>query len=436
LNSNVLGDGGSWLYSSTLLRLAVAAGLGLLAGLERERRGKEAGSRTFAFAAATGCAGGLLGDSFALAALALLVPLIVFINLNSMKREGSLENTTCAALCVIGFVGILCGKGHFMPAVALGLATVALLAWKQPLSGFSVGITEAELRSAILLGILAFVIYPVLPSHTVDPWGLVNPQVAFATVILVAAIGFCNYVLHKIYGARGFEAAGFFGGLVNSIVAIIGLANLTKENEKLVDVAFKGTMLATAAMLVRNAFLLGVIAPKTLCYAALPMLLMLIVCLAFTVLRKVRPNGPSDTPDVKIAIPFALPQALKFGGIFLVISVMGTISQRALGSAGFYVVNSIGGIFSSGSSVAAAGELSAQGKLTMEAGGIGSVLASISSTLVSILIVARVGKNAQLTRSVLIAIGLVSIAGIAGAIFAPAVGSYLNDLAAGAKTSG
>jgi uncharacterized membrane protein (DUF4010 family) len=81
--------------------------------------------------------------------------------------------------------------------------TAALLAWKEPLAGFSLGLSEVELRSAILLGILAVVIYPALPPGTIDPWGVVEPRTAWVTVILIAGIGFVNYVLWKLYGARG-----------------------------------------------------------------------------------------------------------------------------------------------------------------------------------------------------------------------------------------
>lgn len=406
----------------------MAIGLGLLVGLERERRGKDAGSRTFAFAAAAGCAGALLGDTYAITALVLLVPFIVFINLHSLQKDETPEITTSAALLVIGFVGVMCGKGHTMTAVGLGLVTTGLLAWKQPLTGFSVGITEAELRSAIMLGILAFVIYPVLPGHAIDQWGLIQPRTVLTTVILVAAIGFCNYLLHKVYGNRGFEAAGFFGGLVNSIVAIMELATLASEDESLVDVAFQGTMLATAAMLVRNAAILAFIAPKTLYYASVPMLLMLAVCLLFTVTRQGKNLENTTSPNVKVQSPFSLPQALKFGVLFLAVSVLGSLSQKALGSTGFFVVNSIGALVSSASSVAAAGELAAQAKLSVETGGIGSVLACVASTLLSIPLIAKVGKNKRLTQSSAIAIGLASVVGIAASTFAPSVGAYLQTI--------
>jgi uncharacterized membrane protein (DUF4010 family) len=35
--------------------------------------------------------------------------------------------------------------------------------------------------------------------------GLVEPRAAWLTVILIAAIGFVNYILLKLYSARGVE---------------------------------------------------------------------------------------------------------------------------------------------------------------------------------------------------------------------------------------
>jgi uncharacterized membrane protein (DUF4010 family) len=123
----------------------------------------------------------------------------------------------------------LAGQGHAVTATALGVAVAALLAWKEPLAGFSQALTDAEVRSAILLAILAFVVYPTLPEGTVDPWNLVESRTAWVTVILIAALGFVNYILLELYGARGILLSAFFGGVVNSTVTVAYLGKRVDE---------------------------------------------------------------------------------------------------------------------------------------------------------------------------------------------------------------
>ncbi len=194
----------------------------------------------------------------------------------------------------MGFAGVMCGKRdtrlhqwrwHWRPQ--------DLLAWKGRLSGFSLGITEAELRSAILLGILAFVIFPVLPSHTVDPWHLVDPRSVWTSVLLIAAIGFGNYILLKIYGSRGVEAASFLAGLVDVTVAVTRACLSNKHDSTFCGHSLSGHGLATTAMLLRNGILLGILAPSCLVVATGPLLLMLVVCggLAFGPWARFDSNG-------------------------------------------------------------------------------------------------------------------------------------------------
>lgn len=70
-----------WSSVPTLARLALALSLGMLIGIERERRRKEAGLRTFTFAALLGAVGGLLGDAYALVSLGLLGVLLILLNI-------------------------------------------------------------------------------------------------------------------------------------------------------------------------------------------------------------------------------------------------------------------------------------------------------------------------------------------------------------------
>ena len=108
-------------------------------------------------------------------------------------------------------------------------------------------------------------IYPALPLGKVDRWDLLDLRGALIVVILIAGIGLCNYVLLKLYGARAVELTGFFGGLVNSTVTVSEMAVRVRETGgALADVAYRGVMLATVAMLLRNAILLALLAPAAL----------------------------------------------------------------------------------------------------------------------------------------------------------------------------
>jgi uncharacterized membrane protein (DUF4010 family) len=407
-----------WPYFHVLVRLGLALFVGLLAGLERARRAKEAGMRTFAFASLLGCIGGLLGQSFALAALGILTTLVVLMNLDHLRQRQTVELTTSAALMLMGFAGILCGLGHTLTPAAIAVITTAMLAWKTPLSGFSLGLTESELRAVILFALLAFVIYPALPQGTVDPWGTIEPRAAWITVLLLAGISFVNYVLWKIYGSQGVELTGFLGGLVNSTVTVSEMAAKVKTTAaRLAPEAFRGILLATAAMLVRNAALLLLLAPSLMVTAALPLSLMLLGSTAF--LRD-RPRGTHSALQARMELgsPFSLASSLRFGLVFLVLQVAGVVAHRLLGEPGVYATAVLGGLVSSASAVAALAAMAAKGVISAHAGGNGAVLACLASALMNLPLMARSGHRA-FGRRVSLRTGLVLGMGLLGLFAQP-----------------
>jgi uncharacterized membrane protein (DUF4010 family) len=411
----------NWPYAPVLARLGLALAIGLFVGLERQRRGKEAGVRTFAFAALIGCLGGLLGGVMAPLSIGLLGLLVAFLNVERLITHKDSELTTSAALLVIGFAGLLSGQGHTLTPSALAVLTAALLAWKESLAGFSVVLTEAEVRSAIVLAVLAFVVYPALPAGTIDPWGVVEPRAAWLTVLLIAGIGFANYILLKAHGPKAIELTGFFGGLVNSTVAVATLAERVRKDAAPRDAAYRGIMLATLAMLVRNGVLLAILAPRALLSAAPSLVLMLLGGAAFIArTMSSRPESASPTPALQIASPFSLVSALKFGVLFLALGAAGSLAQRTLGEPGFYAVSLIGGVISSASSVASAALLGAHGAIPDETAGIGAALASVTSALFNLPLAAQVARERPLTRRIAWSIGVVALLGLIGAYVANA----------------
>jgi uncharacterized membrane protein (DUF4010 family) len=413
-----------WPYLPTLERLALALSVGLFIGLERERRRKEAGLRTFGFVALIGGLGGLLGSPYGALSLVLVGTLVVLLNLDTLRTGEGAELTTSAALFVTAFAGLLAGQGHTFTPTALGVVTAALLAWKQPLVGFSRALTDAEVRSAILLAILAFVIYPGLPHGSIDPWHLIEPRAAWVTVILIAALGFVNYILLKLYGDRGVALAGFLGGLVNSTVTATELATRARQAAgRLSDATYRGVVLGNAAMLLRNVVILGLLAPAALLAEPLPFVMMLSGA-GVAAFRPDRRSPPDEERAEEtrsapmlagLASPFSITSAIKFGIMFLALQVAGTLANRFLGQLGFYAVALVGGIVSSSSAVASAATLATQGTISLDVAGLGAVLASLTSALVDLPVVARLSGDRALTRRLAWALGAIGVLGIVGA---------------------
>ena len=131
-----------------------------------------------------GALGGSLGTPYAVVILVLVGVLTVMLNIQTLLAGNGTELTTSVAMLVTCVAGILCGQGHNIAPAAVMVGATALLAWKERLAGFSTGLTEGELRSALLLAILAIVIYPALPVGNVGPLGLVAPRAAWVTVIV------------------------------------------------------------------------------------------------------------------------------------------------------------------------------------------------------------------------------------------------------------
>jgi uncharacterized membrane protein (DUF4010 family) len=141
---------------------------------------------------------------------------VLLTGLRTIKEAKPVEATTSVAVILTFILGALVGQGHHYTPIVAAVVMTMLLSLKPALTHFAGGLQVNEVRSAVLLGLLAFVIYPVLPDRPLDPWQLVKPREAWLTVLLIAALGFVNYVLLKLYHARGLYYMAVLGGMVNS----------------------------------------------------------------------------------------------------------------------------------------------------------------------------------------------------------------------------
>ncbi|MFZ0584288.1 MAG: DUF4010 domain-containing protein [Candidatus Acidiferrales bacterium] len=377
-------------------KIAVSLGIGLLVGIEREWSNKDLGIRTFALVSLLGMIGSLFSESMALASFIGVFLIVIFANARSLLVNRSLETTTSAALLVIFVLGSLVGQGHLFTPVAASILMTMLLAWKVELHRFAGGLQTAEIRSAVLLGLLGLVVYPILPNRFIDRWSLVNPREAWITVIVIAGIGFVNYVLLKIYGAKGLYLSGFLGGFVNSSAAAVELAKPLGVSNTSSDTAIAALLLTIVAMFARNLIILALFSPRAVLTAAAPLTAMALAASIFV--RRAKARVGDEPAEIHLESPVSVKRVVAFAALFLAIQIVSTLGQRYFGKLGFLAVSVLGGLVSSASTSAAAATLVSHNEMPAGLGGAGVVLASVASALVNLPIIYRNAKNQALSQ--------------------------------------
>jgi uncharacterized membrane protein (DUF4010 family) len=390
------------------VKAALALALGLLVGFEREWSNKDIGVRTFAMTSLLGLLAALLGPPMLQIAGGAILILIVFANLRGLQVTQKLEATTSVALAIIFLLGVMVGQGHLFTPVACSILVAMLLALKPQLRAFAGELSQQELRGALLLALLGFVVWPLLPNRFVDPWQLIQPREDWITVVVIACLGFLNYVLLRVYGSKGIYLTAILGGLVNSTATVAEIVS-TLSGTDLVELTVPVVLLTSVSMFARNLLILAIFAHTAILTAALPLISMGAVA-AYWIYRDRHKVAEVQT-DVSLHLgsPVSLKKVSTFGLLFLALQVVATLGQRLMGNAGFQIVSVIGGFFSSASTTAAASNMAMHGEVTSVQAGIAVVFTSIASALVNLPIVHR--KVSRASRELIISSSLQIVVG-------------------------
>lgn len=393
-------------------KIALSLVIGMLVGFEREWAHKEVGVRTFAVTSLLGTLACLFGEALVSTTMCGVFLTVALLNAHSLLRDRSLELTTSVALMAMFLLGALVGQGHYFTGATGGILLTMLLAWKVEMARFAARLQPSEIRGAVLLGLLSFVIYPLLPNRFVDPLNLVNPRQAWVTVLAVAGVGFFNYVLLRIYSAHGLYYAALLGGLVNSRLIVVELAPLMQlAGGKTDPRAGRVLFLPNVAMFARNLILLFLFSHAAAGFALAPLGVM--GGLSALVARP-RARG-NDATDAQLGLPspVSLRRVGKTTVMFLTLAVLGTLAQRHVGSVGFLFISALGGIVSSASAAATAASLAATGEVSAQMAGMATVFASIASALANLPLIYEELRDVPLVRRMSVLTFFVSSAGIA-----------------------
>ena len=406
--------------NADVFNLFVAGALGMLLGLEREWSNKAAGIRTFTLTSLVGVAAATLGQTVLLALCGLLVlgqglllgarGLVYDARGEDVDDDYGLALTTSTSLLVAYIVGILVGMDFVLVGVVIAITSSFLLVLRRELHGFARQLSHSEVRGAAEFAIIAFVVYPLLPTGTFGPWDAIDPRLIWTLVIAVSGIGFANYAIMQRYGGRGMLITGFFGGLVNSTAVIGEIANRAKTNDGILTLAVATVLVADAAMAVRNLVIVVAFVPESALSVGLPLGLIAVGGVGMTIYER---NWGGDI-ELDLDSPFSSKNALTFGALFLAVLVATAAAQQMFGTAGFLVTSFLSGLLSSGTTTTTAVSLTSTGQISPAVAAQGVLAGTLASIIVKIWLAA--GINRSLLVPVTIRSTILSVLGLAGVV--------------------
>lgn len=368
-------------------KLALAALIGILIGIEREHRRPEtmeliAGVRSFTIACIAGMLSAYLAKIIAspgillisLAFFAIISAIFIYIKNVILKMPGI---TGPIALFCTFLLGVIIAYELYIIAIAGAVIITLLLAEKRPLHSFATNLTDDEILSAVRFLAVVFILYPVTPDELF--MGVINPRTILMIVIIVATLSFVSFIIMKKLGTKqGIPLSGMLGGLVNSEATTGALAAMSKKRSELIDSSYVGIILSNAAMLLRNLVIAFIVDPsgRVLYLMAPPQLIITLFAVA-AVIRFRKTTPVSET--IQLQSPFALSPAIKFAFGFTALSVVSRFANLWAGVVGVYAT-ALGGFISSAVVTASAAALAVSGNVSYSTAAITAVLASIIST--------------------------------------------------------
>ena len=336
--------------STHLMGFAVALGLGLLVGMQREwKNSGTAGVRTFTLITLLGALLVALGEGVApwatAAGLLGVTSLLVLANLAKIRNgESDLGLTTEAAALVMYGVGAAAGQGLIVPTVVIGGVTAVLLHWKQPIHSFIDSLGESDLKGVFQLALVGLVILPVLPDETYGPYEVLNPYRIWLMVVLIVGISMCAYVVQRILGERtGAMLGGLLGGLISSTATTVSYARRTAGSGDSAIMAAAVIMLASTVVNARALFEIGLVAPELLRFVVLPLgilaAVMIVLCGGLYYWSRGQQIGESGHEN-----PAQLKAAIVFGLLYAAVLFIVAVVKTHFGDRALYAVAVISGL--------------------------------------------------------------------------------------------
>lgn len=382
-------------------QILIAIVIGFMLGLQRDiayhrkKRNGFAGARTFAMIALVGYLSAWMNQKIEFFVLVsfLIVGAFVLISYLYKSIYKQLSGSTTEFTMIITYIlGLLVFFSKAQYAILIAIVILILLDIKGRLKHFRSFITPKDMQSTILFLVMTFIILPLLPDATIDPFGVFNPYETWIMVVLIAGISFMGYIAIKVLGTqRGIYITGIFGGLVSSTAVSITLSKIYALKQNFLK-SFAGAIaISYSIMYIRVLVEAFVINPTLAKAIMIPYLLASLFAFAFVFYLYKQSCNTQSVEELKInSNPLEISEALKLGLLFGIIFGSIAFFQSRFGDAGIYLVAFLSGLTDVDAITLSLSKL-ALSKISMEVAINGIVIATIVNSVVKLGIVWVVG---------------------------------------------
>lgn len=410
------------------LRFSAALGLGLLLGLERERK-RDAellfgGIRTFALIALLGAVGAFmereLDQGWLLLTTFIALSALVIVSYATTAARGELGITTEVTALLAFIVGALCGWEKVGVASVATVVCLLLLTLKDFLHRLAHRVELADVEATLQFAVISVIILPLLPNQNfgTPPLEVINPYKIWLMVVLIAGLNFLGYLLVKVLGSEhGLVLTGILGGLVSSTAVTLSFSQRSRQEPPLSSSFVLAILVAWTIMFVRVVVMVGVVNRDLARNLALALGFMAMAGLLISFFLWQRSKARETGTVTAGANPFELSEAIKFGFLFGFVTVVAKAAETYLGATGLYLAGALAGLTDVDAISLSMANLATSNPESLLIAARTIVIAVVANTLVKAGMAAFMGAPA-LRRTVSLATILLLIAAAGGILVA------------------
>ena len=305
--------------------------------------------RTFALIALLGAVGAFmereLNQGWLIIAAFVALSALVIVSYATTAARGELGITTEISAMLAFIVGALCGWQHVGVASVATVVCLLLLTFKDFLHRLARRVELADIEATLTFAVISVIILPLLPNQNFGPPPLdvINPYKIWLMVVLIAGLNFLGYVLVKVLGnEHGLALTGILGGLVSSTAVTLSFSQRSRREPEMSSAFVLAIVIAWTIMFLRVVIMVGIINRALAASLAVALGCMalagLLVCLALW-RRRAHETGVVTAG----ANPFELGEAIKFGLLFGIVTIVAKAAEVYLGATGLYLAGAVAG---------------------------------------------------------------------------------------------